>query len=238
MICTHLDPAQSSSRAGRPLATSRKLAAFATALGAAVVLAACTSSNAGTGNHSGAVVTAATTSASGSTASPGSTIPGASVAQSTVPSGVSPAGGTGCSDAQIAVTATNPPGGAAAGHDGVVLLFTNHSSSPCTLTGYPGVAGLDGSGQQLAQATRTLDGYLAGCGCSAPAVLTLQPGGVVSATVEAVDALNGGPCTSYAALLVTPPNTTQSTKLSLAPYSCDFDVHPVVAGQTGSARPN
>lgn len=230
MICTH------AAHAGSPGGRTTRRPALVAGLGAVLVLAACGSSTAGSGSHLGTATSTATSAPSTPAASAGSSTASASAPQSTVPATTAQATGTGCSTAQIAVTATNPPGGAAAGHDGVVLLFTNHSSSACTLTGYPGVGGLNSGGQQIAQATRTLDGYLAGCACRTPAVLTLRPGAVGSATVEAVDALNGGPCTAFAGLLVTPPNTPRSTRIALAPYSCQFDVHPVVAGATGSAR--
>jgi hypothetical protein len=236
MIGRHRCSADAGSPAGRSVATARRLAALVASLGAVLALAACGSSTAGTGSHLGTATSSTSSTSSTPTGPAGSSTVSTSAAGSTAPPTASPTAGTGCSNVQIAVTATNPPGGAAAGHDGVVLLFTNRSSSACTLAGYPGVAGLNSSGQQIAQATRTLDGYLAGCACRTPAVLTLNPGAVGSATVEAVDALNGGPCTPFAGLLVTAPNTTRSTRISLAPYSCQFDVHPVVAGSAGTAR--
>jgi len=237
MTGTHR-PAQADTSARRPITATRRLAALGASLGAMLVLAACSSSTKGNGIHPGSAASAPQNSASTSADSAGSSTPSAPVARSTVTATAPSAVSTGCTNAQISVTATNPPGGAAAGHDGVVLLFTNNSTSTCTLTGYPGVAGLDASEHQVAQAARTLEGYLAGCACNTPPELTLHAGAVVSAMVEAVDALNGGPCTSFAGLLVTPPNTTLSTKVSLAPYSCQFEIHPVVVGQTGSARPN
>jgi hypothetical protein len=130
------------------------------------------------------------------------------------------------------VTAIGPPGGGAAGHVGVVLLFTNTSSATCSMTGYPGVDGLDSSGHKLASATRTLNGMIGFCGCTKPPVVTLTPGTVVSAVTEGASD-GSGPCTAYPSLLVTPPNTTKSTSITLAPYSCNFTVHPVVPGQAG-----
>ncbi len=81
-----------------------------------------------------------------------------------------------CTNAQIKVTAISPPGGGAAGHVGVVLLFTNTSSATCSMTGYPGVDGLNSAGQKLASATRTLNGMIGFCGCTKPPVVTLTPG--------------------------------------------------------------
>ena len=77
-----------------------------------------------------------------------------------------------------------PPGGGAAGHSGVVLLFTNTSTDDLRLIGYPGVDGLDSSGHDVASATRTLNGMIGFCGCTKPATLTLKPGDVVSAVTE------------------------------------------------------
>src|SRR3989442_952190 len=51
---------------------------------------------------------------------------------------------------------------AGSGHRGVVLVFTNTGAQPCRLFGYPGVAGLDAGGAQVAQARRTPNGYLGG----------------------------------------------------------------------------
>src|SRR5205814_2476209 len=53
-------------------------------------------------------------------------------------------------------------GGAGAGHRSGVLVFTNHGSRPCQLVGSPGVAAVDAGGAQVAQARRTLNGYLGG----------------------------------------------------------------------------
>jgi hypothetical protein len=115
-----------------------------------------------------------------------------------------------------------------------VLLFTNTSPVACSMTGYPGVDGLDGAGHRLASASRTLNGMIGFCGCTQASTVTLNPGGVVSAVTEGV-ADGSGPCSPYASLLVTPPNTSTSTQITEAPYSCGFTVHPVVPGQAGQS---
>jgi hypothetical protein len=130
------------------------------------------------------------------------------------------------------VTATPPPAGGAAGHEGVVVLFRNHGSTTCTLTGYPGAAGLNASGAQIAQATRTLTGMIGGCHCSHAPLLTLNPGTTVSAVIEG-NIGGPGPCDAFHSLLVTPPNTSTSTHLAVTVPSCGFDVHPVVTGTSG-----
>jgi hypothetical protein len=140
---------------------------------------------------------------------------------------------TDCSLSQLQVT--DRAGGSGSTHRSVVLVFRNTSSTTCHLTGYPGVAGLNGQDQQVAQATRTLSGYLGGS--TSAATVTLLAGDSVSATVEtlAIDATTGNSCTPYAGILVTPPNETHSIKLAWPSDGCSgLQIHPVVPGTTGS----
>jgi hypothetical protein len=65
---------------------------------------------------------------------------------------------TSCSFSRLTVTGSG--GGGALGHEGAVLLFESTGPSPCSLYGYPGVAGLNAEGVQVTQAVRTLTGYL------------------------------------------------------------------------------
>ena len=142
---------------------------------------------------------------------------------------------TDCALSQLSVTDSN--GSARSTHRAVVLVFANTSSTTCHLTGYPGVAALNASDQQIAQATRTLSGYLAGV--RAVAQVQLAPGASASATVEAlaVDPTTGNACTRYAGILVTPPNETHSIKLPWPNDGCaSLQIHPVVQGTTGSAQ--
>lgn len=109
------------------------------------------------------------------------------------------------------------------------MIFTNTGASACALYGYPGVAGLDAAGHQLVQASRE-SGF-------ALTTVVLPPGGTASALVHAGD-VPVGPATTcpadYAGLLVTPPNLTHSTRVSVTLPSCDgLTVRPVVAGSTG-----
>jgi hypothetical protein len=124
-------------------------------------------------------------------------------------------------------------GDAGSGHRSVVLIFTNGGAEPCRITGYPGVAALDAGGAQVAQAKRTLRGYLGGLPAGAGAhSITLRPGQSVTALVEAMafDPATGSSCTAYQGLLVTVPDDTASTRLAWATDSCAaLEVHPVVA---------
>lgn len=154
------------------------------------------------------------------------------------------AAATPCHNDQIAVA--DGGGGAGLGHEDQVLLFKNETSTPCSLTGYPGVAGLDSDGQQVVQAQRTLSGYLGGLwnNALAPPTVSLQPGQTGSAIVEGTDVNVGTEvCPYYSKLLVTPPGLTESTPVTVRglgspPYQglpgCSpIEVHPVVPGSTG-----
>lgn len=203
---------------------SRLLVLVGAALSIAL-LSACTSTS-GTGSKAPTSPAASSTPTTSAVTSTGAPVPPTS-AHSTTGSV-----GNGCSAAQLQVAGGPLPGGSAAGHTGVLLTFTNHSTATCTLFGYPGVAGVNSSGSQIAQATRTLNGYLAGCRCTTPQTVTLAPGAVASATTEGN--VGSGQCDQFTALLVTPPNTATSTRIDMVPHSCGFTVHPVVAGSTGS----
>jgi hypothetical protein len=132
---------------------------------------------------------------------------------------------------------TTADGGAAAGHLGLVLLFTD-TGAACTLSGYPGAALSGSGGSTLLNAQRTMSGYLGGAqGSSAPASVPLASGATASALLEWSDVPVGGggcPGTGATALLVTPPNTTVTTTLAPINVVCSgFQIHPVVPGSTG-----
>jgi len=149
-----------------------------------------------------------------------------------------------CRNGQIAVT--DAGGGAGLGHLDQVLLFTNRSQSTCFLYGYPGVAGLDGQGNQVVQAERTLNGYLGGLqpGATTLPTVSLSPGQTASAMVEGTDNPEGTAtsCPYYPAFLVTPPGLTDSVQVMLPaggdepsgfPGCSRIQVHPLVPGRSG-----
>ncbi len=146
-----------------------------------------------------------------------------------------------CRNGQVSVSPSTIAG--ALGHQDSVLSFTNQSQSTCTLSGYPGVAGLDAQGNQAVQAERTPSGYMGGLrsGTTASQV-PLAPGQAASAIVEGTDNPVGSAtsCPDYPALLVTPPNTTQSVKVTVSSEpgglaGCSpIQVHPIVPGTSGS----
>ncbi len=139
-----------------------------------------------------------------------------------------------CTTAELQVSAG--PSSGAAGTIGQVVLFENTSSSSCLLHGFPGVAGLDSAGHQVAQATRELNGAaFTGSTASLPTV-TLATGQTASATVFGSDVPVGSApsCTTYSALLVTPPNAFQSVQLTAQVPGCSgLRVSPVYAGTGG-----
>ena len=150
-----------------------------------------------------------------------------------------------CTNGQVAVSDSG--GGAGLGHEDQVIMFTNNSPFPCTLTGYPGVAGLNANGQQTVQAIRTLSGYLGGLwnGATTPPRVSLSPGQIASAIVEGTDNPIGTAtsCPYYDYLLITPPNLTKSVRVRVfdlgvpptsgLPGCSTIEVHPVVPGRTG-----
>jgi Protein of unknown function (DUF4232) len=165
-----------------------------------------------------------------------STVPTTTATSASTTTSSAASDGPPCRDGQVSVS--DGGGGAGLGHEDQVILFTNQSKSICTLSGYPGVAGLDAQGNQVVQAERTLDGYLGGLqnDATTPPTVTLAPGQTASAIVEGTDNPVGSAisCPNYPALLVTPPNLTYSVRLTVGLPGCSpIEVHPVVPGTSG-----
>lgn len=181
-----------------------------------------------------------TTNAVGSSPSP-STTPSPASSPQAVPS-TSPtadtAGVARCSITDLAIS--DRFGGVGASSWVMVLIFRDVASAACVLGGYPGVAGLNASHQQVLQAVRTPSGYGGGLpvGQTKAPVVLLAPGGEASALVEGSDFLIGTAtsCLNLAGLLVTPPGSRHSVALmEPTPDECfGLQVHPVVPGPTGS----
>jgi hypothetical protein len=148
---------------------------------------------------------------------------------------------------------TVPDGTVRQGHIGATILLLNSSPATCDIRGFPGVAGLNRNGAQVAQARWTVAGYLGGirdpANQSSPTVsppllptVTLQPGQYASATVEALDADASRSCLLFPALLITPPDSTASIRIPVLlshvvtalPDCGGFEVHPVTPGFSGS----
>jgi hypothetical protein len=135
-----------------------------------------------------------------------------------------------CQNGEIQVT--DQPGQGAAGTISMVLVFQNVSSRTCTLHGYPGAELTDAGGADLGDASRALPPGLA----KAPTV-ALAPGAQATALLLWSDVPTSSGCAGQKAvqLLVTPPNTTKSTALSISSGSsvcAQFRVRPVLTGVT------
>jgi Protein of unknown function (DUF4232) len=91
-------------------------------------------------------------------------------------------------------------------HADSVVLFTNVGSATCRIQGWPGVAALNASGQQIKQAVR-------GTGGKAVPLITLRPNQTASAEITG-DTASCSTLTTVAAFLVTAPDQRTSTRLS------------------------
>lgn len=122
------------------------------------------------------------------------------------------------------------------GH-GLLLTIELTEGAPCTVSGYPDIRAVDGSNATLAVARHTPRGFFGGLatGTTTPPTVTLHAGQTASALVE------------WAAAAYTPTSTcsrngrilvTLAGKGSIydSPISqlCDLEVHPFVAGNTGT----
>jgi Domain of unknown function (DUF4232) len=137
--------------------------------------------------------------------------------------GPAPTSAASCQGQQLAVSsrAFTPSGGIA------WLIFDNLSSSPCRLYGYPGVALVGTSGNQIAQVARSP--FPPG---STPPAVVIPPGGAASAWLSGDPNYPNGSCPSYQQVLVTPPNTTTSTKVKVnnLVVCADAQINPVDVG--------
>lgn len=128
----------------------------------------------------------------------------------------------GCKTAGLVVW-VNTNGNAAAGSTYVTLEFTNQSGRTCTLSGYPGVSGLDLRGHAL--------GSPGGRSPSTVKVITLAPNATANAVLQIVVAANYPPAkchrTAAAALRVYPPNQTASKVVPL-PFEACSRTGPVI----------
>lgn len=123
------------------------------------------------------------------------------------------------------------------GNSAVAVMFKNQSSSTCTLSGYPKVAGLDRAGAAVTEATPTLSGYTGGLpiGDTRLPVVVLHPGQEASSQVEGVDnpVAPATSCPTLSGLAITVPGRAPSpVRVPAAPGDCrGLTVHPFVAGR-------
>jgi hypothetical protein len=213
---------------GNQMTSARILIAMAAVAGSAGLLAGCGSSTPAASPSTAASATAPATSSTG-TATP--------TASPTATSSPSSAGTASCASSALHVVVASSAGGAAAGSVYYPIEFSNTSSSPCTLYGYPGVSfvGAVGGSQIGAAATRnsTLTAKL----------VSLSPGQTVHATLQVVNAANypPGDCGLVTAhwLKVYPPNQTAPVYVSFTAQTCSkpktiLSVQTVQTGSNGN----
>ena len=211
---------------------ARILIAMAAVAGSAGLLAGCGSSV--PTDSPSAPASASTTPATSATSSTGTATPTASPSATPSPS---LAGAAACATSALHVVVASSAGGAAAGSVYYPIQFSNTSSSPCTLYGYPGVSfvGAVGGSQIGAAATRnpTL----------AATLVSLSPGQTVHATLQVVNAQNypPGDCGLVTAhwLKVYPPNQTAPLYVSFTAQTCSkpktiLSVQTVQTGSSGT----
>ncbi len=120
-------------------------------------------------------------------------------------------------------------GQGAAGHSIITYQFANTASTPCTLTGYPGVSVLNAQGLIVQQpATR-----VPGPGTTTPipvTTVTMAGGGHAVFVLSSIDTEPNPDCpTPYygTTLRVYPPGNTQPLQLPFTGAFCDLAVGPV-----------
>jgi hypothetical protein len=138
-----------------------------------------------------------------------------------------------CAASDLKVTETGGDG--AGGSAQAVLVFRNVGTVACWLRGYPTVAA-EGSNQVL-PATHTLDALWGGS--AVVSTIPIAPGQAASATLQWGDNPGGNvtTCLSSPVLAVTPPGTTDVTRLQTPAFVsvCNGPwVLPVVAGTRGT----
>lgn len=142
-----------------------------------------------------------------------------------------------CQDGQLAASA-QPSAGSMMNQFGQVVVFTNTSSSACSLRGYPGLQLVDGAGRAMTVPLSRGGGYVFADPDWTTVVLAAS-GGQASFTFggEASDMAHGGtPCPQAAGIRVIPPGDRQQLAVAIGVPACPagLDVAKVVTGPAGS----
>jgi hypothetical protein len=183
-------------------------------VGAAALLAACTSASQGTGGSMPATQSAAPVASTSAAAAPSSPAPatgGSSSSDSGPPV-------TTCATSALKGAVNTAAAGAAAGSIYYPLDLTNISGSTCTVFGYPGVSFVTGP-------SGTLLGRAASRNPAKPAAtVTLAPGQVAHATLQVAQAGNYDPaqCKPVTAhwLRIYPPDQTVPLYVRFKAQAC------------------
>jgi Domain of unknown function (DUF4232) len=211
------------------MTSARILIALAALAGSAGLLAGC-----GTATPAASPSTPASASTAPSTSPSTTAAPTPSPTPTSTPSTVST---TACATSALHVAVPSGGGNAAAGSAFYPIQFSNTSSSPCTLYGYPGVSFVSAVGGSQIGAAATRNSAL-------PAkLISLSPGQTVHATLQVVDAMNypSGDCGLVTAhwLKIYPPNQTAPTYVSFTAQTCSkpktiLSVQTVQTGSSGT----
>jgi type II secretory pathway component GspD/PulD (secretin) len=152
-------------------------------------------------------------------------------------SSASPSTAAACTTSTLHASLGQP--GAAAGSAYYPIIFTNTSSSACTLYGYPGVSFVTGPGGSQVGAAATENP------AQAKKLITLAPDGSANALLQVVDAENypNKDCGLVTAhwLKIYPPNQSSALYLSFSAKTCakpgkavhNLGVQTVQAGKGG-----
>jgi Protein of unknown function (DUF4232) len=188
---------------------ARQAIAAAALVGSAALVAACGSvqstSSGQVASESSKGQAAPLVSPTVSASSGGSAMPGSTGA------------GSPCATTGLKVTLVTSGGGAAAGSTFYPLNFTNVSTSPCVLDGYPGASFVTPSGGPIGDPADRNPGVI-------PVPVTLAPGTTAHATLQVVDAQNYSaatcdPVTAHR-LRIYPPGQTTAVEISFTTLVC------------------
>jgi hypothetical protein len=188
------------------------------AAAAAALVAGCTTASDGGGTTPPPISTPLATLSSPSesptlsSALPSVTTSAPAASSTPAPPSTKPSG-TDCSMAQLCVDALR--GSASAGKEFAAILFTNTSSTACTLTGFPGITLLKGGKQVGSPAQRD----------TVPMqTMTLKPGDEVQARLSSIVSCQA-PISDT--VRVIPPNSTKFVDRPLEMRACTLIVGPV-----------
>src|SRR6266700_4423245 len=194
-----------------------------TAAAAAGLLAGCASAST---QQAGTTPAGGAATSGGKTATPGGTAAGSSAGTGRASSGT--AGLALCQPSSLQVTVNASQAGGAAGSTYLPVDFTNTSSSPCGLYGYPGMSFVtagDGSGSQIGAAAQKNPAF-------GKVPVQLAAGGVAHAWLQVAEAGNypAATCQPVKAnwLRVFAPGQTQALYVSRPFDACASDSTPLL----------
>jgi hypothetical protein len=118
-----------------------------------------------------------------------------------------------------------------------IVRIRNVSDRPCAVEGYPQITGITRAKEDISP-NLELFGVSGGLKSgTAPQVILLAPGKTASAAVDSADETPAGGtalCNTLTALTVALPTGELLGTVNLLLRVCDFEVHPLVPGGTGT----